>query len=73
LVFLIALLTDNRVEPDINIVFVADAVKIVFKVDNFQSRRQRKVAGHMEHIRSRNGIIIHVGGYVFNADSPQLE
>ena len=72
-VFLIDLFADHGVEPDIDVVFVADAIEIVLQVDNFNSGRQGKIADHMKYICAREGIIIHVGGNVFNADSPKLE
>ena len=61
-VFLMSLLADHRIKPDIDIVFVADAVEIIFEVDNFHRRRQGKEADHLEYIGSRYGIMVDVGG-----------
>jgi hypothetical protein len=71
--FRIALLVDDRIKPDVDIVFVANAIEIILKVNDLDGRRQRKIADHLKGVGAGNGIIIHIRGDIVYVDLSCLE
>jgi len=67
------LLADHRVKPDIDVGFIADAVEVVFQIQNLHGRRQGEITDHLKDIGARDRVVVHIGGDVIDVDASAMQ